>query len=74
MIIAIDGSRAFLKRRTGIEEYSYQVIKHLRDKLSDAQVILYIRANQEIDFDLPSHWQVKKLWGTETVDASAIIS
>lgn len=60
--IAIDGSRAFLKRRTGIEEYSYQVIKHLRDELSDARVILYIRADQEVDFDLPKNWRVKKLW------------
>ncbi|MDQ5902023.1 MAG: hypothetical protein QG606_239, partial [Patescibacteria group bacterium] len=25
MIIGIDASRAFLKKRTGIEEYSYQV-------------------------------------------------
>lgn len=62
MIIGIDGSRAFLKRRTGIEEYSYQVIKHLRYELSDVQVVLYIRADQEVDFELPSNWAVKKLW------------
>jgi glycosyltransferase involved in cell wall biosynthesis len=62
MIIAIDGSRAFLKRRTGIEEYSYQVIKHLRDELTDAQVVLYIRADQEVDFELPHNWRAKKLW------------
>lgn len=62
MVIAIDGSRAFLQQRTGIEEYSYQVIRHLRDELVDAQVIVYIRANQEIDFDLPSNWRIKKLW------------
>ena len=62
MIIAIDGSRAFLKRRTGIEEYSYQVIKHLRTELSDARVVLYIRADQGVDFDLPANWCVKKLW------------
>ena len=33
MIIGIDASRAFQKKKTGIEEYSYQVIKHLRDFL-----------------------------------------
>lgn len=62
MLIGIDGSRAFLKQRTGIEEYSYQVIKHLRDKLDDSQVILYIKHNQKIDFELPRAWSVKKLW------------
>jgi len=76
MLIGIDGSRAFLKQRTGIEEYSYQVIKHLRDKLNDSQarlastsgfresrrVVLYIKHNQKIDFELPQMWSVKKLW------------
>ncbi|MDD5083780.1 MAG: glycosyltransferase family 1 protein [Candidatus Moranbacteria bacterium] len=61
-LIAIDGSRAFLKRRTGIEEYSYQVIKHLRNELSEASVVLYIRSDQAVDFDVPSNWRVKKLW------------
>jgi len=41
MIIGIDASRAFQKQKTGIEEYSYQVIKHLRDILKDEEVILY---------------------------------
>jgi len=62
MIIGIDGSRAFLKQRTGIEEYSYQVIKHLTKELKDCQVILYLRSNQETDFGLPENWKVKKLW------------
>jgi glycosyltransferase involved in cell wall biosynthesis len=62
VIIGIDGSRAFLKRRTGIEEYSYQVICHLRSELTQEHVILYIRADQNVDFALPSNWRVKKLW------------
>jgi len=76
MKIGIDGSRAFIKKRTGVEEYSYQVIKNLRDKLSDTQarfastsglresrrVVLYVKHNQEIDFDLPDNWKIKKLW------------
>ena len=75
MRIGIDGSRAFLKQRTGIEEYSYQVIKSLRDKLNDDQarlastsgfrksrrVILYVRKNQKIDFPLPNNWKVKEI-------------
>lgn len=74
MIIGIDGSRAFLKQRTGIEEYSYQVIKHLREKLgewtlnvhkghsmSKTQVVLYLRRGQKVDFELPENWKIKKI-------------
>lgn len=47
-VIGIDASRAFLKRRTGIEEYAYQTIKHLRDELSsDEEVVLYVRKKIE---------------------------
>ncbi len=75
MVIGIDASRAFLKRRTGIEEYAYQTIKHLRDVVpSTDQVILYVRRKiewqkgriilnyPEIDFSLPSHWRVRGIW------------
>ncbi len=75
MVIGIDASRAFLKRRTGIEEYSYQVIKHLRDVLpADAEVVLYVRkkvsfihgriqkSTPEIDFALPKNWRVRAIW------------
>lgn len=61
MVIGIDASRAFLGQRTGTEEYSYQVIKHLREPLKDHQVVLYLRKNQnsKIDFELPEKWQIK---------------
>lgn len=63
MVIGIDASRAFLKKRTGIEEYSYQVIRHLRTVLpGEAEVILYLRRGQTIDFKLPSTWKIKSLW------------
>jgi glycosyltransferase involved in cell wall biosynthesis len=62
MRIGIDASRAFFKNRTGIEEYSYQVIKSLRGKLKNAQVILYLQSWQEVDFDLPENWRIKRLW------------
>lgn len=61
MKIGIDGSRAFIANRTGIEEYSYQVIKNLRNELANSRVILYIRKNQKIDFELPENWEVKKI-------------
>lgn len=62
MKIGIDASRAFLKKRTGIEEYSYQVIKHLRQELESEQVILYVRSDQEVSLDIPAAWKIKKLW------------
>ncbi len=71
MKIGIDASRAFLKNRTGIEEYSYQVIKHLRGKLNKAEVILYLRPNKmfckSCDFKIPKNWRIKiirwpRLW------------
>lgn len=76
MKIGIDASRAFLAKRTGIEEYSYQIIKHLCETLDQGEVILYVRRifkfqitkfkvkleNQTIDFELPPHWKVKGIW------------
>lgn len=61
MKIGIDGSRAFIEKRTGIEEYSYRVISNLRYWLKNEEVVLYIRHSQEVDFDLPENWKVKKL-------------
>ncbi len=64
MLIGIDASRAFIKQRTGIEEYSYQVIKHLVGTghcpvPTGTAVVLYTRKNQKIDFDLPENWKIK---------------
>jgi len=50
MLIGIDASRAFVKNRTGIEEYSYQVIKHLADKLDSHEVVLYVRSSTNYEF------------------------
>lgn len=74
MRIGIDASRAFLKRRTGIEEYSYQVIRSLRDEIPDESVVLYVRKKlifeggrlhfslPAIDFKIPEAWNVRGLW------------
>ncbi|MDP1834025.1 MAG: glycosyltransferase family 1 protein [Candidatus Moranbacteria bacterium] len=61
MLIGIDGSRAFLNNRTGIEEYSYQVIKNMKSVLEGHQVLLYVRKNQTVDFPIPENWKVKKI-------------
>lgn len=75
MTIGIDASRAFLKRRTGIEEYAYQTIKHLRSVIAETDtVVLYVRQKliwdgfrvrkeiPAIDFTLPENWQVRGIW------------
>ncbi|MCD6149332.1 glycosyltransferase family 4 protein [bacterium] len=70
MFIGIDASRAFVKNRTGIEEYSYQVIKNLRDKLNGHEVVLYSRNSKLAtcnsrrylgDIELPEKWSVKTI-------------
>ena len=75
MHIGIDASRAFLRYRTGIEEYSYQVVRHLRDTIpSQESVHLYVRKKlrvrnwklvfiyPEIDFSFPSNWELRGIW------------
>jgi len=60
MNIGIDASRAFTKERTGIEEYSYQLIRNLAMMdLKSHQIFLYARKNSIIDFNLPSNFKLK---------------
>jgi glycosyltransferase involved in cell wall biosynthesis len=59
MRIGIDASRAFSRQRTGIEEYSYRIVEHLRNKLGNNPVVLYIRKNQKVDLTLPENWKIK---------------
>jgi len=68
MKIGIDASRAFLKERTGTEEYSYRLIKNLtKIYLPFCQFFLYVREDSEISIDLPDNFSVirikgEKLW------------
>ena len=62
MLVGIDASRAFIKNRTGIEEYSYQVIKHLVNELSEHEVVLYVRDGQQSIVNsqkFPNNWKVQ---------------
>lgn len=62
MKIGIDASRAFIKKRTGTEEYSYQLIKNLTKIASNQHLFfLYIKKNQEIDFNLPKNFIIRKI-------------
>ena len=60
MNIGIDASRAFIKEKTGIEEYSYQLIRNLAMMdLKSHQIFLYAKKNSVIDFNLPSNFKLK---------------
>jgi len=65
MKIAIDASRAFLDKRTGIEEYAYRIIESLRTDLKDHEVVLYLRPGGlerlESSFKLPKKWKAKEI-------------
>lgn len=61
MRIGIDASRAFLDQRTGTENYSYQIIKHLLalPEVSSHEFILYVRSNFQFSiFKFQSIFQI----------------
>ena len=63
MIIAINATAAFKQPRTGVEEYTYQLLKHLAG-LSEAQkhhFLLYTPQAQELGFNLPENFEIKEL-------------
>lgn len=64
MILGIEASHANKKIRTGVEEYCFQIIQHLKKVIPPSeQVILYsnTKLNPELAADLPGHWKVKVL-------------
>lgn len=67
MKIGIDASRAFLDKKTGIEEYSLQIISELRKHFSKGEVTLFVRRGQkekvekESLFELPENWQIREI-------------
>ncbi len=69
-VITIDASRSFVHERTGIEEYAYQLVKHLRAPLRFHHVVLYVRFAgaaarnprawiEKHFFALPDAWHVR---------------
>jgi glycosyltransferase involved in cell wall biosynthesis len=61
MNIGIDASRAFLKQRTGTENYSYYLIKALAATDHSNRYLLYLKGSEEIDFELPPNFWLKKI-------------
>lgn len=65
MLIGIDASRGFLKNRTGVEEYSYQITKALAKIDQKNQYILYLngRENEEVAQEIvwPENFELKNI-------------
>lgn len=61
-LIGIDGSEAFTKNRTGVENYAYEIIKHLSliDKKNRYIIYLDPRVNT-VEGEWPKNFQFKKL-------------
>lgn len=64
MKIGIDASRAFVEEKTGTEEYSYELIRHLAsDFFKEDEIFLFVKWGTHIDFALPSNFFVKEIEG-----------
>ena len=63
MILGIEASHANKKNRTGVEEYSWQIIQQLKKQIpSDMRVILYSQEPLVGELAvLPKNWEVKIL-------------
>ncbi len=56
MIIGFDGSRAFTKNRTGTENYSFQLLKHLARVDHTNKYYIFLRPDSEAGNDPETHW------------------
>lgn len=57
-MLLIAGKNAFLKDRTGIEEYTFQLIKHLKKVIKKEQVIIFTN-KKECKLSLPLNFNLK---------------
>jgi glycosyltransferase involved in cell wall biosynthesis len=61
MTIGIDASRAFVKERTGTENYSWNLIYWLTKLDQVNRYFLYLKGSQDINFELPANFWVKRI-------------
>jgi len=63
MIIGINALAAFKQPRTGVEEYVYQLIKHLTELQESKKhsFILYTSDNSNFNFQLPNNFEIRRL-------------
>lgn len=57
--IGIDASRAFVSEPTGVEYYSYNLIKKLSEIDTFNNYILYLWPGQKVNFTLPRNFKIK---------------
>lgn len=57
MLIGIDGSRAFIKDKTGTENYSYQLLKTLAKIDTEHDYLIYIRPGQNPGKNWPKNFK-----------------
>jgi len=61
MVIGINATAAFKNPRTGVEEYSYQLLRHLT-MLEGARRHRFVLYNNHFpEFDLPENFELKRL-------------
>jgi glycosyltransferase involved in cell wall biosynthesis len=61
MIIGIDASHAYLKEKTGIEEYAFNLIENFKKIGSKHSFILYLRNNPPLNQKFPPNFKIKIL-------------
>ena len=63
MLIGINAIAAFKHPRTGVEEYVYQLVKHLTTLKESKKhcFVLYVSDNSNFDFYLPDNFKIKRL-------------
>ena len=62
MNIGFDGSRAFVKYRTGTENYSFELLKNLAKLDTLNEYLVYIRPGNEVNSkDWPANFKFKKI-------------
>ncbi len=63
MFIGINAIAAFKQPRTGVEEYTYQLIKHLTmlEESKRHRFILYTQTKDYFDFPLPDNFEARQL-------------
>lgn len=67
MIVGFDGSRAFTPNRTGTENYSYQLLKHLAAIDKQNKYLVFLRPGNKVDGEWPDNFEFKftnfkRLW------------
>ncbi|MBI2600957.1 glycosyltransferase family 4 protein [Candidatus Daviesbacteria bacterium] len=62
MIIGFDGSRAFSNQRTGTENYSYQLLKHLAKIDTKNHYLIYLRPASTKDLGQSNYLEKEKGW------------